>query len=336
MPVFPGDDNDDGSAAQSEETEDGFCEECREDKPRFFKIMTDGSAKRLRIPPAFVEHINVTSRRAILRGPSDNIWRVEIKETNRGMIFRKGWKRFHRDHCLEFGDFLVFRYDGNMHFSVQIFDRSACEKEGTFYVKNSKGNVSPIERQVGVESGKSKQFSPTVQADLHNGASEYKNGSNCTAKNSKEANCGLRRRIVSQRRAVTDEEKQRALTDASSFQSNNPYCRIVMAPSYVYYGFFMHLPKRFRSKYLPSTACDMTLHGPSGKPWPVRYVSTPLYGGLSGGWIKFTLHHNIEVGDVCVFELIKEKELKVHIFRVLQEIVPLKRNACIRSRHFVS
>lgn len=97
-----------------------------------------------------------------------------------------------------------------------------------------------------------------------------------------------------------------------------------------------HLPKRFRSKYLPSTACDMTLHGPSGKPWPVRYISTPLYGGLSGGWIKFTLHHNIEVGDVCVFELIKEKELKVHIFRVLQEIVPLKRNACIRSRHFVS
>lgn len=42
--MFSGDDNDDGSAAQSE---DGFCEECREDKPRFFKIMTDGSAKRL-------------------------------------------------------------------------------------------------------------------------------------------------------------------------------------------------------------------------------------------------------------------------------------------------
>ncbi|KAF3793557.1 B3 domain-containing protein, partial [Nymphaea thermarum] len=152
MPMPRGDDNGD-SAVESGEMQAGFCEECREDKRHFFKIITNGSAKRLRIPPAFLEHINASSHHAILKGPSNNIWRVEVKQIRHGTIFMKGWKRFHRDHCLEFGDFLVFGYDGNMHFSVHIFDRSACEKESAFHVKNSEGNLPPTECQVGVESG---------------------------------------------------------------------------------------------------------------------------------------------------------------------------------------
>ncbi|XP_031482524.1 B3 domain-containing protein Os11g0197600-like [Nymphaea colorata] len=327
MPMPPGDDHGD-SSVDSEEMQARFCEECREDKPHFFKIMTNGSAKRLRIPPSFLEHINVSSHHAILKGPSNNIWRVEIKQICHGTIFRKGWKRFRRDHCLEFGDFLVFRYDGNMHFSVQIFDRSACEKESAFHVKNSKGNVPPTECQVGFESGKNMRAAYW--------ASEHKKGSNGTVEKSKEqAERPLRRGIISQRRAITDEEKERVLAAASSFRSDRPYCRIVMAPSYVYFGFFMHLPTKFRN-YLPSTASDLTLWDPSGKPWPVRYVCSSLYGGLSGGWVKFTLHHNIEEGDVCIFELIKEKELKVHIFRVVEEIVPLQRKRSTRNHCFVS
>lgn len=42
-----------------------------------------------------------------------------------------------KDHCLREHDFLLFKYGGGMRFSVLVFDKTACEREDAFRVKNS-------------------------------------------------------------------------------------------------------------------------------------------------------------------------------------------------------
>lgn len=68
-----------------------------------------------------------------LVGPSGNTWLVNLIRQNDDLFFHHGWPAFVKDHYIVSGDFLVFRYDGELNFTVQIFDQSACEKEAAFH-----------------------------------------------------------------------------------------------------------------------------------------------------------------------------------------------------------
>ncbi|CAO2143572.1 unnamed protein product [Urochloa humidicola] len=133
--------------------------------------------------------------------------------------------------------------------------------------------------------------------------------------------------VISQRRPVTQEEKDLALRRAMEFKSKNPFTVQTMMESYVYVGFFMNITCEFVRESLPRTSKKMTLWDPLGKPWEVNYVyySDRSVASFSGGWGKFSLGNNLEKFDVCVFELFKEDNIKVHIYRVVPEITPLLR-----------
>lgn len=133
--------------------------------------------------------------------------------------------------------------------------------------------------------------------------------------------------VISQRRPVTEEEKGLALRRAKEFKSKNPFAVQTMMESYVYVGFFMNITCEFVRESLPRISKKMTLWDPLGKPWQVNYVyySDRSVASFSGGWGKFALGNNLEKFDVCVFELFKEDNIKVHIYRVVPEITPLLR-----------
>ncbi|CAN6362561.1 unnamed protein product [Urochloa humidicola] len=133
--------------------------------------------------------------------------------------------------------------------------------------------------------------------------------------------------VISQRRPVTQEEKDLALRRAKEFKSKNPFAVQTMMESYVYVGFFMNITCEFVRESLPQTSKKMTLWDPLGKSWEVNYVyySDRSVASFSGGWGKFSLGNNLEKFDVCVFELFKEDNIKVHIYRVVPEITPLLR-----------
>ncbi|RLM69438.1 B3 domain-containing protein [Panicum miliaceum] len=133
--------------------------------------------------------------------------------------------------------------------------------------------------------------------------------------------------VISQRRPVTQEEKDLALRRAKEFKSKNPFAVQTMMESYVYVGFFMNITCDFVRESLPRKSKKMTLWDPLGKPWEVNYVyySDRSVASFSGGWGKFALGNNLEKFDVCVFELFKEDNIKVHIYRVVPEITPLLR-----------
>nr|DAD46871.1 TPA_asm: hypothetical protein HUJ06_016808 [Nelumbo nucifera] len=108
----------------------------------FFKVfLPNVSSERLKIPPAFLKHMQgQTSGTVSLTGPSGNVWLVNLIGTTDGLFLEQGWNIFLKDHFIEFGDFFVFRYDGNLCFDVQVFDQTACEKEAAFRAKCSQVN----------------------------------------------------------------------------------------------------------------------------------------------------------------------------------------------------
>lgn len=61
-----------------------------------------------------------------------------MKQDAGHLFFHKGWQDFVKDNSLEAGEFLVFRYDGNSGFDVQIFGKSGCEKGGSLFYKKAR------------------------------------------------------------------------------------------------------------------------------------------------------------------------------------------------------
>jgi hypothetical protein len=89
-----------------------------------------------RIPDGFVRQMEGTTRGLVsLTGPSGNTWQVRLVEHDNYLFLHHGWSTFVGDHHLEYGDLLVFRYEGHLHFTVQVFGENACEKEATFHTE---------------------------------------------------------------------------------------------------------------------------------------------------------------------------------------------------------
>ncbi|XP_057974841.1 B3 domain-containing protein Os01g0723500-like [Malania oleifera] len=103
-------------------------------RPHFFEVFNRSlSSERLKIPARFLKHMEGrTSGSVSLIGPSGKTWHVDLILDGDGLFLQDGWPTFVGDHFIESGDSLVFRYDGNLNFTVQVFDTSACEKEGAF------------------------------------------------------------------------------------------------------------------------------------------------------------------------------------------------------------
>ncbi|XP_062022842.1 B3 domain-containing transcription factor VRN1 [Rosa rugosa] len=123
------------------------------------------------------------------------------------------------------------------------------------------------------------------------------------------------------KRTVTAEERERAVNTAKTFEPVNPFCRVVLRPSYLYRGCIMYLPSCFAEKNLSGVSGFIKLQSADGKQWPVRCLYRGGRAKLSQGWYEFTVENNLLEGDVCVFELLKTKEivLKVNVFRVQED-----------------
>lgn len=86
------------------------------------------------------------------------------------------------------------------------------------------------------------------------------------------------------------------------------------------------LPSSFITKCLKEKVGDVTLCTLDGKTWPAKYccyLTNNKYtkAALHCGWTAFMQDNKLELGDVCVFELIEQTKilLKVIIYRVSQD-----------------
>ncbi|GAB2218839.1 hypothetical protein Droror1_Dr00002071 [Drosera rotundifolia] len=132
-------------------------------------------------------------------------------------------------------------------------------------------------------------------------------------------------KYASNRRAITEEEKAKAIKMAEQEFTDGSFM-VIMPPSAVYKRFFMSIPADwvFKHSHHPS---QVTLRIGT-KTWTTRFFTGKgRTGGLSSGWKNFALDNCLEQFDVCLFKPSGNDEqgiiLDVSIFRVVPEVEPL-------------
>ncbi|KAM7482547.1 hypothetical protein LguiB_007130 [Lonicera macranthoides] len=105
----------------------------RDEGPSFYKIIVSGlNTEELRIPPHFVRHIKKDESDSVtLKGPSGGHWRVKLAQKENSTILQEGLKEFIRDNSIGEANCLLFTYEGNLCFNVQVFDKCGLERINT-------------------------------------------------------------------------------------------------------------------------------------------------------------------------------------------------------------
>jgi hypothetical protein len=87
------------------------------------------------------------------------------------------------------------------------------------------------------------------------------------------------------------------------------------------------IPGQYSKKHMPGERIQIKVQDTNGFQWPASWIKSDHHSGISGGWAAFSRDHCLEEGDVCVFEVIDNKDwtVLVNIFRVVD--VDLKPNS---------
>ncbi|XVE70041.1 hypothetical protein DITRI_Ditri10aG0039800 [Diplodiscus trichospermus] len=117
---------------------------------------------------------------------------------------------------------------------------------------------------------------------------------------------------------ASDEARAEALEKAEKLESGlEPHFPVFiksMLQSHVTGGFWLGLPVHFCKTNLPKRDDVMTLIDEEGNEYPTIYLARKT--GLSGGWKRFAVAHELVDGDALVFQLVRPTAFKVYIIRV--------------------
>ena len=83
-----------------------------------------------------------------------------------------------------------------------------------------------------------------------------------------------------------------------------------------------NIPYQFSMAHLPTCKVKIVLRNVKGESWTVNSIpSTKVQTShtFCGGWLGFVRDNKINMGDICIFELVRSCELHVHILRVWNE-----------------
>ncbi|XP_059639690.1 putative B3 domain-containing protein Os03g0621600 [Cornus florida] len=273
---------------------------------------------RKRIPKKFItSHGNNLSNPVFLKVPTGAVWTIELVHSDGDVWLQNGWKEFKEYYSIDYGHMLVFKYDGNSHFHVHIFDTSASEIEypSDAYVEQTNNNMGcQMPNTDAIEVGDSVEILnhfPTYQTreEINGVKSDECSGSMATISRN------LHNKSPERRPKVSADEKKRALGKAKAYKSKDPFFVVVMQPSYVEGRCNLNIPVAFARKYLSHNQ-RIILGDSNGTTWSAECCFVSGWAKLSSGWKSFASDNHLQVGDVCVFQLTEgiQTTLKVIIF----------------------
>ncbi|XP_062208972.1 putative B3 domain-containing protein Os03g0621600 [Phragmites australis] len=308
------------------------CERCRvrdfwdigDVDKYFFKVMLGDFRHQMTIPHKFVRRFRKKIQGTVkIKVCNGNTCNVVVANYPNKLVLEGGWGTFVSTHNIRLGDFLVFRYNGNFQFEVLIFDTSCCVKESSNVAGNICYHVQQRHRDLIEISSDSDDHQPMKSARSEEPTPIQKKGSNqCNKMNISLPTSHLSLFGNNRTHTITHltpmqsmkvEKKVRAVCpDIPMFGTVMTKSNITRHPCYL--GFC----KKYANQFLPweDQIGKLQLNG---KLWQVQFrITNKNLRRLSVGWKEFVSDNRLQIGDICLFELLKNKmrlTMNVHIVR---------------------
>ncbi|KAL6622538.1 hypothetical protein ACP70R_032417 [Stipagrostis hirtigluma subsp. patula] len=328
----------------------------------FFKIMVGDFQQEMTIPEKFANNFRDQIFEFVkLEAPDGNIYNVEVSRNLNKMVLRSGWGTFSSAYQLKEGDMLVFRYSGESHLKVLIFDPSGCEKELFRVVKNS----GHIVEQSWFKNIAEQRGTPHEQSPTREGLAQHYAGD---SSHSRKASKMTPADSPSQRSNVPSSEDILDPVNSGGHQTSTELrcilatgCNLTIAqkaivdtiekkirpeiPLYVtnmnktnLSDGFLVMSKDYSDKYVSCEDQAITLcHPPEFKKRDANFkVSTDGAYIFSPRWPSFLCDNELQESDVCAFEVSKSERrvtITVHPIKGSYEIPEFGSSS---SRHRVA
>ncbi|XP_062102216.1 B3 domain-containing transcription factor VRN1-like [Humulus lupulus] len=285
--------------------------------PHFFNIILEETLQRnmLQIPHKFIRRCGKTlSDSVFIKLPCGSKWKMKLTKKEGKIWLEKGWPEFAKHYSIKRGSMLIFKYVGKSEFHVVICDTSTAE------IDYPSKNID-LELRAPKEEVVEDDYVETLY-DFSPSSNFKKREKSSFLPCSQPHNKRIRRTSPTARKGrkspyITSIEKARIFARVS-FESERPFFKTVMQPTYVRAEFFS-IPRKFAYRYIKDQG-DAVLSVPNGKVWSVQLKMSIQNCGYSvarlcSGWHKFVNGNNLEVGDVCIFELRNGTQIsfQVHI-----------------------
>ncbi|KAH7575164.1 hypothetical protein JRO89_XS02G0056500 [Xanthoceras sorbifolium] len=301
----------------------------------FFKVILNSTLedKKLRIPEKFVRIFgDELSAIATLTIPNGRVWQVGLTKDERKIWFDGGWNEFVQYHSIGVGHFLVFKYKKNSNFSVLIFDKSACETQYPYIGEEQANDLQNSLHQSEMGNDDSDEILDLTTPNPPLNTLKNKDFDKCLRSSAEVIDIKLNRTadkvgtssdedellvllenmgicVTKRFRNIAAEERDRAVVAAGLFKPKNPSFMVIWRSSDIHNHRF-YVPAEFGLRYFNRPGCIKLLDS-EGKKWPVEITWSPLcFITRLGGFSK-----KLDEGDVCVLELISQKQLKVSILK---------------------
>uniref|UniRef100_A0A0D3FLC9 TF-B3 domain-containing protein n=1 Tax=Oryza barthii TaxID=65489 RepID=A0A0D3FLC9_9ORYZ len=291
------------------------CERCRgrgfwdtdDQDTYFFKVMIGGFRRQMTIPYKFAENFRDQIQGTIkLKARNGNTCSVLVEKCSNKLVLTKGWAEFANSHDIKMGDFLVFRYTGNSQFEVKIFDPSGCVKAASHnavnigqHAQNMQGDpieiLSCSDEHLRAQSLTTERQNQPEKDVIDNCNKKMKTEHASSSEDDQET-------PTAEVHRMKVEEMVRAI------HSNHPVFVAVMKKSNVTrQPCYVAISRKYANEYFPGGDQMLTLQR-HGKRWQVKFcISKRKLRMLSKGWRKFTRDNELQVGDTCLFELLKNE-----------------------------
>ncbi|KAI3904229.1 hypothetical protein MKW92_053972 [Papaver armeniacum] len=334
--------------------------ECsRKGKPYFLVIWTEDKKYQMEIPGKVVRKIGRTlSDIVALKTANGKLWNVELKRSEGKVWFYKGWKEFIERHSLRDGHVLGITYNGNSQFYVRItnvierLDDSRNQGESNLKKRRrlsqrEKDNVilldaPPSRAHVDSKTNEERaelSFPPglevPMQLNKNKGTKSLvlhktRSGERLpVAKEEEESedtsdspDASKLSRKSSRRPRSEGNERVAEVTKLLKRQTQNPFFAVCMRDSYLTNGYLL-IPHSFAKEHLPKNIKNIMVRSSDDKVWTLGYYNRGYAVRLSAGWSSLRRSLGVKEGDVCVFEVLKEKdtEMRVFVYREIDNVL---------------
>ncbi|TVU03592.1 hypothetical protein EJB05_50909, partial [Eragrostis curvula] len=99
-------------------------------KLQFIHVLPQDFMEKMVIPAKFVQHYilkeHLDNCKAVIFVPLGKICQIELKMNQSGLFFAGGWSQFLLFHNITGPNTLLLRYEGNMVFTVKVFEPNGC------------------------------------------------------------------------------------------------------------------------------------------------------------------------------------------------------------------